>query len=1290
MSWEPDTEEIRLGKVRKELDDLKASTSFLNTSINEGMSSNALGSGFGVSSFNQGSNGDIPQQIENVLEDISGTFWGIVDVIGSLLVINPASANEQVANQSTIRKLNGGVDGQKTVIKPAKGKTVKLINNPNTNSSTDGNLLLGADLVLTDTESVTLRFTTDILYKDSYESGDPTKAEIQKIGGWIIESTGSGSGNSTSGVLKDPVKVATTGNNSLHPAWGSTIDGIGMVAGDRFLVKDQTTQADNGIYIWGTGTLGVSVRASDMSHGSVQKEGTMTYVQDGLTQNEILYAINIGGNNILIGTNPNTWGEIGSGSGGGSGSIKSPVKVATTADVTSWTYNNTSGTLTASGNGVVVIDGITLAVNNRILVKNQSPANENGIYSVTTAGAVGATLVLTRSTDMSTGSTIEGGTMVYVTDGTVNGDNLFGLTTEGTVTVGTGNQAWANLTAGWVGTATSDLNMNGNAILDSTGDLQINDDIDMLIHKIKGITQLWYDATGTQSIYSTSGGIGLKVPTGDTIDFFVNSTATPKLGITETSVESNVRLDMNLNYIEFQEISTPSTPTTNHGLIYAKDVGGVTTPMWSNSVGETSLLVDTSGFATLTGSNNFTGSTNSFTNNTGTFSAYTPMVNLGTGAGTINVLGRLQMSGMPIYWNSGLTYSVTGGTVAGGMDFQIPSTSGHAFDFQIGTGISGNPQFGITNTSVESNVALNMNGHSVYWDTGLTYGLVSGSGAGGMDFQIPSTANHSFDFQVGNGAGGLGVPQFGITDISVESNVRLNVNNQAIFFDGTNLKSSILYLSNALNYIVDINNGSHDFFVDDLVTPKLGITETGVELNVPLDMNLSYIKFQAISSPSAPTGLEKRFLFSDSSNSDHLSVRTASGVVDLESGGGASGANDTLSNLSSPIAINQTLLPNVAGGVIYSLGSSSAKWRNVFTEKLGFGGTAMTMPTNAGNNGEVLTTNGSSALSWTAVSGGSQTPWTTQISAGNNALINANSIQFSNQNQTSVNNSIPYIQFDNYDFIMNSPSDRAIELKIGGQGFISLVGDAVADRVIQIQRRVDMSQNYIQFDGMSAPNTVSNEPLLFANSGNSSHLSIRTGSGSIIDLEASSSSGADTDLNNLTTTLVNQSLIPETDGVQSLGSSSKYWNYLYASTRIKLQGRMDFNGSNSYTYIDQNQYGLDFQTPYGSTWDFYINSDKVIEMDAEGMKVIASGTSSSDRVCIRGSTQQMGFHTGTSTNVGSYGAMGIPHYYGNFKTNWDTEFGNVNGCIGISVTSSGGACYLWAKCNGTWRYERLT
>ena len=497
MSWEPDTEENRLGRVRKELEDLKASTSFLNTPINDGTSSNALGVGFGVSSFNQGANGDIPQQIVNNVQQYGSSWWGFVESVASFMVITPSSQNEPFPNQSTIKKINGGVDGQKTVLKPATGTTIRLLDNPNTNLSTEGDLLIGSDLVLTDTESVTLRFTTDVLYSDSYENNDPTKTEIQKIGGWIIESTSSGSGNSTNGILKDPVKVSSTGNNSLHPVWGATIDGIGMVAGDRFLVKDQTTQADNGIYIWAV--LG-STRSSDMSHGSVQKEGTMTYTQDGNTQAEILYAINIGGNNITIGTNANTWGEIGSGSsGGGSGTIKSPCKYATTANITLSGEQSIDGTATSTS---------------RVLVKNQTTASQNGIY-------VTASSAWARSTDMATASTIEGGTMVYVTDGTVNGDNLFGLTTEGTVIVGTTNQAWANLTAGgsWVGTASSSLNMvtfpiygqwdiggGQTNFVNTDPTVGIQADLDMNTYDIKDVCRIGFELGGT-AIQNTISGI---------------------------------------------------------------------------------------------------------------------------------------------------------------------------------------------------------------------------------------------------------------------------------------------------------------------------------------------------------------------------------------------------------------------------------------------------------------------------------------------------------------------------------------------------------------------------------------------------------------------------------------------------------------------------------------------------------------------------------------------------------------------------------------------------------------
>lgn len=46
---------------------------------------------------------------------------------------------------------------------------------------------------------------------------------------------------------KEPVKAATTTNITLYGA--QTIDGVNVQAGDRVLVKDQTNQAQNGIYI---------------------------------------------------------------------------------------------------------------------------------------------------------------------------------------------------------------------------------------------------------------------------------------------------------------------------------------------------------------------------------------------------------------------------------------------------------------------------------------------------------------------------------------------------------------------------------------------------------------------------------------------------------------------------------------------------------------------------------------------------------------------------------------------------------------------------------------------------------------------------------------------------------------------------------------------------------------------------------------------------------------------------------------------------------------------------------
>ena len=80
--------------------------------------------------------------------------------------------------------------------------------------------------------------------------------------------------------------------------------------------------------------------------------------------------------------------------------VKDSVRVATTANITISTALN-------SGDS---IDGVTLADGDRVLVKNQSTASQNGIYVVGSSPA--------RSTDMDDDVEVTGGTFVFVEEGT--------------------------------------------------------------------------------------------------------------------------------------------------------------------------------------------------------------------------------------------------------------------------------------------------------------------------------------------------------------------------------------------------------------------------------------------------------------------------------------------------------------------------------------------------------------------------------------------------------------------------------------------------------------------------------------------------------------------------------------------------------------------------------------------------------------------------------------------------------------------------------------------------------
>jgi len=132
---------------------------------------------------------------------------------------------------------------------------------------------------------------------------------------------------------------------------------------------------------------------------------------------------------------------------------KPSVRAATTAAVT-----------LASGleNGDV-IDGVTLATGNRILVKNQADATENGLYTVNASGAP------TRSTDADSGAEITASFAVFVEEGTVNADSGWTLTNNGTVTVGTTELSFTQFTGLGQVVAGDGLAKSGNTLSVNAG-----------------------------------------------------------------------------------------------------------------------------------------------------------------------------------------------------------------------------------------------------------------------------------------------------------------------------------------------------------------------------------------------------------------------------------------------------------------------------------------------------------------------------------------------------------------------------------------------------------------------------------------------------------------------------------------------------------------------------------------------------------------------------------------------------------------------------------------------------
>lgn len=155
----------------------------------------------------------------------------------------------------------------------------------------------------------------------------------------------------------------------------------------------------------------------------------------------------------------------------------------------------TTGSNISLSSAPAAIDGVTLSSDDRVLVKDQSSGAENGIYVFNGSGSA-----MTRATDADANAEVTSGMFTFVTEGSVNADSGFVLTTDGSITVGSTALAFAQFSGAGQITAGTGMTKTGNTLDVEVDGQSLEISSDAL--RIKGITQT---ATGDLIFGNTNG-----------------------------------------------------------------------------------------------------------------------------------------------------------------------------------------------------------------------------------------------------------------------------------------------------------------------------------------------------------------------------------------------------------------------------------------------------------------------------------------------------------------------------------------------------------------------------------------------------------------------------------------------------------------------------------------------------------------------------------------------------------------------------------------------------------------
>ena len=313
------------------------------------------------------------------------------------------------------------------------------------------------------------------------------------------------------------------------------------------------------------------------------------------------------------------------------------------------------GTLATSFQSGSIIDGVTLATGDRILVKNQTNQTENGIYVVNATGAP------TLATDANTGTSLVGAA-VFVDQGSTQADTAWVQTTPSPITLGTTNIVFQQFSGSGTYVAGTGLVLSGNTFSLATPVATANGGTGLTTIGTAGQI-LGVDTAGTGLEYkSLTGGTAISVSSTAGV-LTINNT-----GVTAVTAGTGISVSA----------STGSITIANTGVTSVNVSGGTTGLSFSGGPVTTTGTITMAG--TLAATNGGTGLTAYGTANqilgmnAGATGLEYKAVTAGTGIGVANTAGAITFSNTGVTSLSGTANQINVSSSTGAITLSLPSS----------------------------------------------------------------------------------------------------------------------------------------------------------------------------------------------------------------------------------------------------------------------------------------------------------------------------------------------------------------------------------------------------------------------------------------------------------------------------------------------------------------------------------------------------------------------------------------------------------------------------------------